>query len=119
MTPREIALKCAETCERGDVESLAEAARRIRAFALTLLAQPEAEDRNAIIEECAKVVEARAGTGPYAESMGAHRILVSAADAVRSLKRCEPQRQPEQCTYPKCGCVGSCQYQRTAAGERE
>ena len=34
-------------------------------------------------EECAKVCESRAGSGPYAESMGAHRILTSAADAIR------------------------------------
>src|SRR3954464_3216470 len=42
MTPREIAMKCAETCERSDVMDLAEASRRIRAFALTLAAVPEA-----------------------------------------------------------------------------
>lgn len=42
---------------------------------------------------------------------------VDLRDALEALST--PQRQPEQCTYPKCGCVGSCQYQRTAAGERE
>lgn len=39
-----------------------------------------------VIEEAAKVCKARAGVGPYAESMGAHRILTSAADAIRDLK---------------------------------
>jgi hypothetical protein len=37
------------------------------------------------IETAAQLVEGRAGSGPYAENMGAHRILTSAAEAVRSL----------------------------------
>ena len=53
-------------------ESLEEFARRIALRAVEL-------ER----EECAKVCESRAGSGPYAESMGAHRILTSAADAIR------------------------------------
>lgn len=34
-------------------------------------------------ERAAEIVEARAGIGPYAEAMGAYRILTSAADAIR------------------------------------
>lgn len=49
-----------------------------------------------------------------------YKDMVSSVIAEEILpKRSRPQRQPEQCTYPKCGCVGSCQYQRTAAVERE
>ena len=44
------------------------------------------EGRDTVIEECAALVESRAGSGPYAESMGAHRILTSAAEAIRDLK---------------------------------
>lgn len=44
------------------------------------------ERTESIIEECASLVESRGGTGSYAESMAAHRILTSAAEALRALK---------------------------------
>ena len=53
---------------------------------LRLAAESELEAvRKRTIEECARVCEGRAGSGPYAESMGAFRVLISAADAIRSL----------------------------------
>lgn len=49
-----------------------------------------AEGYRAGLEAAANVCEKRAGSGPYAESCGAHRILTSAASAIRDLSSPAP-----------------------------
>jgi len=66
---------------------------KLSAWLKTRSGSPPESNRDKIIEECAAVVESRAGNGPYAESMGAHRVLTSAADAIRALKNAAPQGQ--------------------------
>jgi hypothetical protein len=46
--------------------------------------------REELIEECALICESRAGEGQYAESQAAWRILLSAAHAIRALKKFQP-----------------------------
>ena len=46
--------------------------------------------REELIEECALICESRAGEGQYAESQAAWRILISAANAIRDLKKFQP-----------------------------
>ena len=63
--------------------------------------ETEAADAlDAIIEKCANVCESRAGS----QATAAFRILMSAADAIRSLKNAVGSGSPEEltCELPEC-----------------